>query len=591
MKNKILLITSLLFINVSLSADIIDSIAIVRPDTGEKASETYNSVANWLENSRNETLAETFRSKSENSGFGSGFLVNGDDGHLYIITNFHVMAQSNSASIEFQDHEGNSSIIENCPVVLADENRDLAILLIDPTSTEIELKGLSLNSDLQVEGVDVWTAGFPAFGDEPLWQLAKGSVTNRKARTSELNVNGLAYVIQHSAIIDSGSSGGPLLFENPDVKGLYSVVGVNTWSARGRDNTYFSIPAIDLIDFIGDASRSLNSESDSETLKASLKETSEQFARAYSSAEDDYESHRVYFSHELILEKGWGSYQTIRKTLNDSDREDLDDYFFHISTFKAMKESYYRDVRIPFADEKEIRNIHVEQQGEVFIDDTGVSASVTFSGNNIEAESTWILEQGLWRILNLDIEISEIEKSDKEELKNEGILRNLKGDMSLGITPGLLLSYFDNLYDEQNDPVISGGLNLDLEYYSYKIFGWKIGGGLYKAGNLLFEINGGLVFLLPLSLSGGDVYLTPRLSATVGLALDLDSFGNWTNSFLLLNTSAGIEMSTGKFKENFSLGLEFTYTRYAFFTSSPLDDNSGVTLEGLKPSIYLRYYF
>ncbi len=587
MNRKLLLSLCLLFINVYLSADIINSVAIVRPESGEKAGEAFSSVAIWLENSRNESLAETFRFKSENSGFGSGFLVEGEGNLLYMVTNFHVVSQSDRASIEFQDHDGNSTVLEACPVLLADENRDLAILLIDRDATDLELKGLSISADMQVEGTDVWTAGFPGFGEDPLWQLAKGSVTNRKARTSELSVNGLEYVIQHSAIIDSGSSGGPLLLENPDKKGDYSVIGVNTWSARGRDNTYFSIPAKNLVELINEAGHSLNTNSDTETLKEALADSTLRFVSDFSSDEDDYQSHRIYFSHELILEKGWGSYQALRKTLGDTEKEDWDHYFFYISPYNAMKESVYGDVRRSFLDENEKRNIHLVELGDIVPHASGFSAPVTFSVNGSEIKSTWILEQGMWRISELDVEISKAENSKKEDTQNDGLLRNIRGESSIAITPGLNLSYFDNLFYEKDNPVLSGGVNLDLEFYSQKVFGWIFGVGLNQTGNLMFDMNGGIVLLFPLSLSEGNVYLTPRLSATVGVALDVKSIADFPTILLPLCISAGVEMSAGKLKENLFWGIEFTYTKYAFLMSDLSDDS----LKGLRPSIYARWFF
>lgn len=587
MIRKLWLSLSLLFICVYLPAEIIDSVAIVRPRSGEKARETYNSVAKWLENSRNTSLADTFRLKSEDAGFGSGFLVEGGEDLLYMVTNFHVVSQTDMVSVEFQDHDGNATLLENCPVILADENRDLAVLLIDREAMDLELKGLSINGEMQVEGTDVWTAGFPGFGEDPLWQLAKGSVTNRRARTSELTVNGLDYVIQHSAIIDSGSSGGPLLLENPEEKGDYSVIGVNTWSARGRDNTYFSIPARDLIDFISEADQSLHPEQDNESLMIALVDAAEQFAIDYSSEEDDYQSHRRFLSHELILEKGWGSYQALRKTLSEAEKDDWDHYFFYISPFNAMKESVYTDMRKSFADEDDNRNIYILKHGEFVREKSSVTATVSYSVNDAEIESKWILEQGQWRISEIDVDISTLDNSDRDENKTTGLFRNISGESSVGIIPGLTLSYFNSSYYLMDDPTLSIGLDLDLEYYPMKFFGWKFGVGLNKYANLMFDMVGGVVLLLPFSLSEGDIYLTPRISATAGFALDTNSFSDFPIVLLPVNLTAGIEMSAGKMKEHLFWGIEFSYTQYFSLMSEVSDE----TMVSLKPSVYLRWFF
>ena len=171
MNNKKRIIFFLIFtlINFCFYADIIDQVAIVRPNLSQEAGETYLSVASWLDNSRNEDLASMFRAKSEDGGFGSGFLVALESGDIYLVTNFHVIEQADTAEVEFQDHNGAQRIISNCPVIAADENLDLAILSIDQDQIDMTLTGLEINTEIQMEGVDVWTAGYPGFGADPFW--------------------------------------------------------------------------------------------------------------------------------------------------------------------------------------------------------------------------------------------------------------------------------------------------------------------------------------------------------------------------------------------------------------------------------------
>ena len=50
----------------------------------------------------------------------------------------------------------------------------------------------------------------------------------------------ISTIIQHSAQVDYGNSGGPLLISSGD---KYLVVGINTWKAAYRDSVNFAIPA------------------------------------------------------------------------------------------------------------------------------------------------------------------------------------------------------------------------------------------------------------------------------------------------------------------------------------------------------------
>jgi len=53
-------------------------------------------------------------------------------------------------------------------------------------------------------------------------------------------------VIQHSATIDPGNSGGPLLVRTQSNPPEFKVIGVNTWGANYRQNTFLSISLKDL---------------------------------------------------------------------------------------------------------------------------------------------------------------------------------------------------------------------------------------------------------------------------------------------------------------------------------------------------------
>lgn len=62
-------------------------------------------------------------------GFGSGFVYVDSDGTNYIITNRHVVSDSASASIEFEDAEtGSKTKYENLSIFATDDDIDIAVL-------------------------------------------------------------------------------------------------------------------------------------------------------------------------------------------------------------------------------------------------------------------------------------------------------------------------------------------------------------------------------------------------------------------------------------------------------------------------------
>ncbi|MBQ8020457.1 MAG: trypsin-like peptidase domain-containing protein [Paludibacteraceae bacterium] len=183
-------------------------------------------------------------------GFGSGFLYRADNGNLYIITNKHVVRDAKSVQLTFKA-DGGDKTISNCSVIAKSDSMDIAV--VEFPATETGFVPLSFDADRVVDGTSVWSAGFPGLGDEPAWQLGNGVVSNDNLVNMELTDSVHIAVIQHTAQVDPGSSGGPLLVlkENTKDKSValkeYKVVGMNTWKAFHRENANFSLMAKDIL--------------------------------------------------------------------------------------------------------------------------------------------------------------------------------------------------------------------------------------------------------------------------------------------------------------------------------------------------------
>jgi S1-C subfamily serine protease len=180
--------------------------------------------------------------------FGSGFLVRWarKDGRseTLIVTNRHVMEGALEADIllssEIDTHDKRNPRDKTTPrsaqLVAADETDDIAILRVvaDGTQAPLGALGLGFRSDPPHEQEVVVAAGFPGIGMTPSFQVTKGVVSNAHFGSDERDV-GIAY-LQHTAPIDPGNSGGPLLDEGG------RLVGMNTAKLVGRDNVSLAIP-------------------------------------------------------------------------------------------------------------------------------------------------------------------------------------------------------------------------------------------------------------------------------------------------------------------------------------------------------------
>ena len=149
-------------------------------------------------------------------GSGSGFLLSSKG---VIATCFHVIQQADSAKVHLQS--GDAYRVEGC--LELDIEKDFAIIKINA----VELPTVKLgNSDRLEIAENVIAVGAP-LGLE-------GTVTT--GIVSHVRPMEGYRVIQHTAHISPGSSGGPLLNESGQV------VGVNSFLLQGGQAIYFALP-------------------------------------------------------------------------------------------------------------------------------------------------------------------------------------------------------------------------------------------------------------------------------------------------------------------------------------------------------------
>ena len=175
--------------------------------------------------------------------FGSGFLVRWTrrDGktETLVVTNRHVMEGALEAEVLFAAEIDTRDKRENgvarpARLVAADEADDIAILRVDAEGAAAQAQGLTFRTDPAREQEVVVAAGFPGIGMKPSFQVTNGVISNAHFGSEERDV-GIAY-LQHTAAIDPGNSGGPLLDDNG------RLLGMNTAKLHGRDNVSLAIP-------------------------------------------------------------------------------------------------------------------------------------------------------------------------------------------------------------------------------------------------------------------------------------------------------------------------------------------------------------
>ena len=245
MKNKIMCVL-LLFSITAAFADIRSAVCIVRPNYSEKTVAFMEDAADKLATAGYSDLADLFKNAKEGV-FGSGFFIKGQNKKDYVFTNYHVAAYGTTLTLEIEDANGETTKIENCNIIAVDEELDLAIAEVPSGKVNTYL---TFASKAPVDGIDVWSAGYPGLAGKPMWQLGKGTVTNARARLPDDIDPKISTFIQHSAPIDSGNSGGPLLVKAANAPSGYEIIGINSAKAIFRQATNFAIPASTITQFM-----------------------------------------------------------------------------------------------------------------------------------------------------------------------------------------------------------------------------------------------------------------------------------------------------------------------------------------------------
>jgi hypothetical protein len=149
-------------------------------------------------------------------GLGSGFFVSPDG---VIVTNFHVIEDAHALQVETFDGE----VYDNVYYVTSDPRRDVAVLKV-PVEGAVTLR---LGSDTATAvGAEVYAMGHP---------LGQTSTFSDGLVSAHRTVEGVS-MIQISAPISSGSSGGPVM------DGRGEVVGVATMVLTGGQNLNYAVP-------------------------------------------------------------------------------------------------------------------------------------------------------------------------------------------------------------------------------------------------------------------------------------------------------------------------------------------------------------
>lgn len=377
MKRVLLLAVMALTLSVSVKAQDVDLrsiVAVVRPVYYDGSVTFLNNFADMLRKDGYKDAAEWMRDYAK-GGFGTGFVYqDSTTKKMYIITNRHVVTLAESVTIEFLGSDKSVAKYENCQVVAVDDKMDLAIVALPEGVARPSLK--FVKQDVK-DGDDVFTASYPALENKPSWQFGKGVVSNSKFYSETLTGDENVSLLQHTAQIDAGSSGSPLLVKTAD--GGYLVAGLNTWKAASRENANFAIPAQYIIDFIEKYNKSNVEMSDTQ-----LRDKAEALIKVG----DEYKKIIRFLSYEYMAEITPEDFNDWYRICPRDVKEFVVKHFNESNPIEGVRAALAYAISSKMARKK--------------IKVTGVNGStVTMDYGNKPATSEWVKEHGELRVKNL----------------------------------------------------------------------------------------------------------------------------------------------------------------------------------------------
>jgi serine protease Do len=181
--------------------------------------------------------------EEEGTGSGTGIIIKQDSDYLYIATNNHVVADSESISVTFNDESTADATIKG-----TDASCDLAVIAVklsdisSDTKSVIKTAVLGDSTTLKVGEMSVAIGNALGYG-----QSVTVGYISATSREVEMD-NGTMTLLQTDAAINPGNSGGALVNSKGEVIGINSA----KYASDEIEGMGFAIPISDAIPILED---------------------------------------------------------------------------------------------------------------------------------------------------------------------------------------------------------------------------------------------------------------------------------------------------------------------------------------------------
>lgn len=272
---------------------------VVKSDIADMVEACMPSIVSISSKSVTEVMTFFGVYEKENLGSGSGIIIGKNDSELMIVTNYHVVANSDDLSVMTSDVEiptdanEYKEMLEKEDVLKAkikgyDADKDLAVISVklDDISSDhlskIRVATIGDSSKIRAGERVIAIGNSLGYGQSVTEGIisATNRVVSLESQVSQGSVVSNTF-IQTDAAINPGNSGGALLNMNGEVIGINSV----KIAASGVEGMGYAIPITDVEEIIGELmvreTRDVVDEDKQGFLGVTLKDISSEVAKAY----------------------------------------------------------------------------------------------------------------------------------------------------------------------------------------------------------------------------------------------------------------------------------------------------------------------
>ena len=561
--------------NVFAQDNLRDMVCIVRPQYSEDIKKFFSDYGRALSREGYMRAGTMFLARGSDGVFGSGVVIQHNN-RFYVLSNQHVVSHAQFVTLEFRTIAGEIRRFENCLVVAQDRKYDLALIAF-PQGADIQA-GFVVSDHPIREGMAVWSAGFPGLGGSPSWQLGSGIISNQSIQDTIITNEKLRFVIQHTAQIDAGSSGGALLVASPDEQPTYSLIGINTWKARGREGANFAVPMSAVQSFLAGVTQ------ESIEVKTTDRQQVEMLTKQLLDARnaENYKAILPFISEEFIFSVPVAVFTEMLNNASTAASADARTAFRNIEPFDAFK--------IVIADaifgrlQRTTPTFGTVKTGK---GDAGLSSTFTIRGREMEME--WALEDGEWLLVNTSL-LRENNRAAQhnawDRVRNTryvsfGRLLDTSAPSSFSFVMETKTSkYFSGFYE-----LIFGHQYINEHIYIRPVENF-VTGEIIRLDTIttparLFDywgINIGLQFEYPMSFSSFPIQVIPFVKIPGGFGFNIIDNDDFIPFYINLNFSVrpGIRFAypLGKKNRHIFIDLEYRYNRFIVFSDDEKRTNS-----------------